>query len=311
MAADVPIHTLRYFCVLAEELHFGTAAARLNISSPSLSQQIARLESAVGARLFDRSSRAVALTEVGAELLPQARQAVEAHDQLVEWIGNRVAVPDRVLRIGVVAAGAGPLTTAAIREAAQQIPDLRIEMRKVGFFDAEAELVARRVDAVFVPAPITADEDLISSIVLWTEPRVLVTSANHRLAGRDSISIAETADETFIAVSDADPAALAWWLVDPRPDGSHPRIGPVAQDIDGILELCAAGTGVNIAAASAASHYQRPELAFIPIDDIEPATILLCTRRRQGAVVSAFAAIVEAEARAAHAPEETRATTSR
>ena len=293
---DVPIHTLRYFCVLADELHFAAAAARLNISSPSLSQQIARLEATVGARLFERTSRSVSLTEVGAELLPHARAAVEAHDDVVHWIATRWRAPDRVLRIGLVAAGAGPLTTAAISSAVEQIPDLRLEMRRVGFFDAEAELMAGRVDAVFAPAPLAVDPARVTAAPLWTEPRVLVTSSSHRLAGRTSVSIDETRDETFIVVSGGDPEILAWWLVDPRPDGSHPRRGPAAEDIDGILELCAAGVGVNIAAASAATHYRRPELAFIPIDDIEPATVLLCTRRRSDAVVSAFGAIVAAEA---------------
>ncbi|MEN2739971.1 LysR family transcriptional regulator [Microbacterium sp. X-17] len=298
---DVAIHTLRYFCVLAEELHFAAAAARLNIAPPSLSQQIARLETAVGEALFERTSRAVELTEAGEQLLPHARRAVEAHQDVVDWITerNRAAAP--VLRIGIVAAGAGPLTSRAIASAVQRIPGLRLEMRKVGFFDPQAELSAGRVDAVFAPAPLHVDEKVVTAAPLWTEQRVLVTPADHRLARRESIGIDETRDEIFVAVSGGDPRAVAWWLVDPRPDGSHPRVGPVAQDIDGILALVGAGMGVNIAAASAATHYRRSELAFVPIADIEPATILLCTRRRREPVVAAFVEVVQAEARAARA----------
>ena len=298
---DVPIHTLRYFCVLAEELHFAAAAARLSIAPPSLSQQIARLETTVGEPLFERTSRAVSLTAAGEELLPHARRALEAHQDVVDWIAARHSAPSPVLRIGVVAAGAGPLTTRVIMSAVQQIPGLRLEMRKVGFFDPQVELVAGRADAVFAPAPLAVDESAVTATPLWTEPRVLITRSDHPLAGRESITIDETRDETFIAVSGGDPAAVAWWLVDPRPDGSHPKVGPVAEDIDGILALCAAGMGVNIAAASAATHYRRPELAFIPITDIEPATILLCTRRRREPVVAAFVTVVEAEARKAAA----------
>ncbi|GAA4157060.1 LysR family transcriptional regulator [Leifsonia shinshuensis] len=298
---DVPIHTLRYFCVLAEELHFAAAAARLNISPPSLSQQISRLESVVGEPLFERTSRAVALTTAGEELLPHARRAVDAHQDVIDWITARHNAPAPVLRIGVVAAGAGPLTSRAIASAVQRIPGLRLEMRKVGFFDPQVELAAGRVDAVFAPAPLAVDEDVVTATPMWTEPRVLVVPAGHHLAERASITIDETRDETFVAVSGGDPRAIAWWLVDPRPDGSHPRVGPVAQDIDGILALVGAGMGVNIAAASAATHYRRSELAFVPIEDIEPATILLCTRRRRDPVVAAFVAVVEAEARAARA----------
>jgi DNA-binding transcriptional LysR family regulator len=274
---DVPVHALRSFCVLAEELHFASAAKRLNISSPSLSQQITRLEQNVGVRLFDRSSRTVALTAAGTELLPLARRARDAHQDVIDWAVALREKPDGVLRIGVVAAGAGQLTTAIIMSAVQRMPELRLEMRRLGFFDAPDELLAGRVDAVFAPGPLIVDPTRIRSTTLWTEPRVLVVSSRHPFASRRSLSILETSDETFVAASGGDAATIDWWLVDPRPDGSRPRRGPVADDIDGLLELCAAGVGVNIAAASAASHYRRDDLAFVPIDDIEPATIMLLT----------------------------------
>lgn len=276
---DVPIHSLRSFCVLAEELHFGAAAARLRIASPSLSQQLSRLEANLGARLFERHSRLVVLTDAGRDLLPLAQNARDSHQAVLDWAATRNDNGERMLRIGVVAAGAGQLTTAIITSAVQQLPNLRLEMRRLGFFDAAAELLAGRVDAAFTPGPISTDPSVIRSEPLWSEPRVLVVAAGHPLAGRESISIAETAGETFVAASGGEPSVVDWWLVDPRPDGTHPIRGPVADDIDGLLELCAAGAGVNIAAASAASHYRRDALAFVPIVDIEPATIILCTLR--------------------------------
>ncbi|MHC5794791.1 LysR family transcriptional regulator [Lacisediminihabitans sp. FW035] len=297
---DVPVHALRSFCVLADELHFGAAARRLNISSPSLSQQLSRLEENVGARLFDRNSRRVTLTAAGLELLPLARRVRDTHDDVLDWARARAIGQDGVLRVGVVAAGAGALTTAVIMSAVQQMPTLRLEMRRLGFFDAPTELLAGRVDAVFVPGPLAADPARIRSTTLWTEPRVLVVSSRHRLAGRESIGIAETSEETFVAASGGDAVAVDWWLVDPRPDGSRPRRGPVADDIDGLLELCAAGVGVNIAAASAATHYRRDDLAFVPIVDIEPATIILCTLVRPlTPAAQQFEAIALEEARRA------------
>ncbi|WP_019181966.1 LysR family transcriptional regulator [Microbacterium yannicii] len=274
---DVPIHVIRYFCVLAEELHFGRAAERLSITPPSLSQQISRLEQQLDVKLFDRSPRKVELTAYGRELLPLARRVQEDHDQLLSW--GRSVQRDRkapVLRVGVVAAGAGTLTTAAIAATMQAIPQARIEMRRLGFFDAAGDLESGHVDVVFAPWPMRLPPR-VRSEPLWREARVLVVRADHEFAGRESISILETADLQFVSVANGPPDVVSWWLVDPRPDGSRPKRGPTADSVEGLLELVAAGAGVNIAGQSASQHYRRDELSFIPITDIEPATIVLCS----------------------------------
>lgn len=277
---DVPLHVLRYFCVLADELHFGNAAKALNISAPSLSQQISRLERTLDVQLFERNPRQVLLTPAAIELLPLARRVRDDHDDLLNWARARqLRGQTKVLRIGMVAAGAGALTTAILTSAVQRMPTVRFEMRRLGFFDTNAELLAGRVDVVFAPSPIDSDER-VRVEPLWSDPRVLVVQSGHRLAGRSSVSILETSDDVFLGASGGNAAILDWWLVDPRPDGSHPKRGPVADDIEGLIELCAAGVGVNIAAASAATHYARAGLEFIPINDIEPATILICSLAR-------------------------------
>ncbi|KJL47287.1 HTH-type transcriptional regulator BenM [Microbacterium hydrocarbonoxydans] len=274
---EIPIHVIRYFCALAEELHFSRAAERLNITPPSLSQQISRMEQQLGVKLFERSPRKVELTAYGRDLLPLARRVMDDHDQLLDW--GRSVARDRdapLLRVGVVAAGAGTLTTAAISATMQAMPTARIEMRRLGFFDVGEDLERGRVDVVFAPAPLPLPAR-IRVEPLWREPRVLVVPAGHRFAGRESISISETGGERFVAVAKGVPEVVNWWLVDPRPDGSRPLRGPTADSVEGLLELVAAGAGVNIAGESASHHYRREELAFIPISDIEPATIVLCS----------------------------------
>lgn len=274
---DVPLHVLRYFCVLAEELHFGNAAKELNISAPSLSQQISRLERTMDVQLFERNPRQVTLTAAGSELLPLARRVRDDHEDILRWArGRQHGRGDTILRVGIVAAGAGTLTTSILTNAVQRMPAVRFEMRRLGFFDINSELIAGRVDVVFCPSPVDSDAR-VRTQPLWNDPRVLVVPPNHRLAGRTSIGILETSDEVFVSASGGNPAIVDWWLVDPRPDGSHAKRGPVADDAEGLLELVAVGTGVSIAVVSAATHFGRLGLEFIPIHDIEPATVLLCS----------------------------------
>lgn len=291
---DIPLHVLRYFCVLADELHFGKAAAALSISAPSLSQQISRLERTIGTPLFERTPRKVLLTAAGAELLPLARRVRDDHDDILRWALALGGDGSELLRIGIVAAGAGSLTTAILTSAVQRMPTARVEMRRLGFFDTPDELLAGRVDVAFAPSPIVDLDDRISAHPLWSEPRVLVVPTSHPLAQRDSVSISEVADEVFVSAGGGSPEIVNWWLVDPRPDGSHPRRGPVADDFEGLLELVAAGAGINIASSSAAMHYRRDGVAFVRILDIEPTTILLCSLKRPGnPAVAAFVEIAK------------------
>jgi DNA-binding transcriptional LysR family regulator len=156
------------------------------------------------------------------------------------------------------------------------MPELRLEMRRLGFFEAVPALRAGLIDVAFTPGPLLETKGLRVTTVA-VEERVLVVAADHPLARRSSVSIRETAGELFITASGGDPEVKNWWVVDPRPDGSRPRRGPTADDIDGILELCATGVGVNIAAASAATHYRRDGVAFVPISDVESCSIVLCS----------------------------------
>lgn len=289
---NLPIHAIRYFCAVAEELHFRRAAERMRISSPSLSQQITRLEQQLGVKLFERTPRKVELTSHGRDLLPLARRMQDDHDQLVNWARSlRVADESPSLRVGVVAAGAGELTASAIAGTMEKVPTARIEMRRVGFAEVGADLQSGRVDVVFAPWPMRLPAHVRVEPV-WREPRVLVARTDHPLAARSSISIAEAQADTFVAIAQDDPEIQDWWLADPRPDGSRCRRGPMADSVEGLFELVLAGAGVNIAGQAALRHYRRDDLAFIPIDDIEPATIVLCAvAENRNPLVSTFVEI--------------------
>lgn len=274
---DVSLHAIRYFCVVAEELHFGRSAERLSITPPSLSQQIRRLESQLGGALFERTSQHVALTDLGREFLPLAERMRDDHRQIIAWAASKDEERRTpALRVGVIAAGAGSSTAEIIARVLERHPTARIEMRRLGFFDARDELESGGVDVAIAPSPLRSAAG-VRAEALMREPRVLVVPAGHRLAGRESVSIGETAGEVFVIASNAPSDVIDWWVVDPRPDGSRPRLGTTADSLDGLLDLVAAGAGVNIAGASVAHHHRRDDLVYVPIRDIEPVTISVCT----------------------------------
>ncbi|WP_432512176.1 LysR family transcriptional regulator [Kineococcus sp. SYSU DK001] len=270
---QVTVQQLRCFLAVAEELHFTRAAARLHVAPPSLSQQVAVLERQLRTQLFRRTSRRVELTEAGVRLLPPARRAVEAVDEVEAWAGHRTA--GERLVVGVVAGG--PLPSAVLSAAAGELPDVRWEVRSLGFAEGPDALRAGRVDVVLAPltsAPRAVD---LRAVPLWCEGRVLVVPAAHRLAGRADVGIDETTDERFVGVA-ADEATLDAWFVSPRPDGRRPRVDAVVQTLEEVLELCAAGMAVNLAGATVARGHARPDLRFVPVRDVPPVTVCLLRR---------------------------------
>ncbi|AXB42435.1 LysR family transcriptional regulator [Amycolatopsis albispora] len=287
---DLTIQHLRCFLAVAEERHFGHAAARLQVSSSALSEQISSLERRLHRPLFRRSSRSVELTEHGHDLVPLARQALEAMDEVVTWAKGEVAEPR--LRVGLMVSS--PRFRAIMATAARRLPHVRWQIRQLGFLRCSDALAGGEVDCAFVaeigrnPAP------AFEAVPLWEEGCVLVTPSGHPLAGRSSVRLADLAGETFISVEDNEVSER--WYSALSAEGSGPRLLPVARNFEEVLELCGAGQGVNIAGESAPETYARPGVSFVPIADSPPATTYLYLRReRRSAALDEFARIATGE----------------
>ncbi|WP_019927757.1 LysR family transcriptional regulator [Nocardia sp. BMG111209] len=296
---DLSLHALRYFVAVAEELHFGRAAQRLRLTAPTVSEQITKLEAKLGVALLRRTSRRVELTPDGLELLELARATLADHDRIVAWAERKHRQREPVLRVGFV--GANSVITEILSSAARELPGIRLETRQLSFTGGVEALVDGEVDAAFLPGPVPRRPGRLRSLVVDRDRRVLVVPAGHPLAQRDSVGIAELGDETFIAA--AGPAEVVnWWVVDPRPDGTSPRRGPRARSLEEMLELCAAGLGVNLAPESVAVYHSRPDLRFVLVPDIPPAEVLLCTPAEPGhPLTTAFVRIARRHARTATA----------
>lgn len=267
---------LRAFVTLARELHFGRAAAALNVTQPALSQQVKRLEDQLGVRLFARTRSSVELTEAGRAALPAAARAVDAADA-IEAIAAEFAAGERgELRLGL-SPGAHYVSQAALAAFQRARPNVRID----AVHDSSGAL-ARRVAAGELDVGIgfcTGSVHGVACERLRDEPAVLAVPAGHRLAGATSVSLGELARERFALVDAADGPGYNDAVVRRcRDAGFEPRLraeprGPMAWEVALRAEGC-----IGLTARSAAPSTARgvrlvrlePRLTF-PLELIRPA----------------------------------------
>jgi DNA-binding transcriptional LysR family regulator len=194
----VEFRHLRAFVTVAEELHFGRAAARLFISQPALSQTVARLEQALGVRLLSRSRHGVQLTDAGSALLVRARRLLADKDAAIERVRSVARGDAGVLQVGVAllaGAEAGPVLGALRAEH----PDLVVE-RSAALSERLIEhLQDGRLDTVFVhQVPALATLESIDWEVVRRGRLAVVVDRANPLARRASVALAELREETFL-----------------------------------------------------------------------------------------------------------------
>jgi DNA-binding transcriptional LysR family regulator len=215
--ADLDLRLVRYFTVVAAHRHFGRAAAELLIAQPSLSRQIRRLEQQLGARLLDRTPSGTRLTEAGEVFLPQAKALLRSAGQAAA-AAKAAAQPTRIT-IGYTP---GIIVTPAVRQLRHAHPEAGIQSLHLEWNEPRAALLEHRVDAAVTRLPLTTDG--LHVTILYDEPRLLLVPLDHRLAGKESVTLDDIADEPIPRM--ADPAWNAYWRIDPRPDGSPAPDGP-------------------------------------------------------------------------------------
>lgn len=268
-AADLDLRLVRYFTVVAEQRHFGRAAAGLMIAQPSLSRQIRHLEQQLGARLFDRNPQGTALTAAGEVFLPRARALLKAAAQAAAAT-KAAAQPSRVT-IGYTP---GLIITPAVRQLRRQHPDADVQTLHLEWNEPRSALLGHRVDAVVTRLPLATDG--LHVTILYDEPRLLMVSADHRLAGKESVTLDDIAGEPIPKMPD--PAWNAYWRIDPRPDGTPAPDGPVVGAIEDKNELVAAGQAVAIIPGALPGISLRPDLTTIPLEGVAPSHVVLATR---------------------------------
>jgi DNA-binding transcriptional LysR family regulator len=270
------LRSLRYFVAVAEELHFGRAATRLHISQPSLSVQIRKLEHSLGARLFERTSRHVELTAVGAVLLDEAHRLLVGADRLVEVTREASRGVRGTLVVGFQGNAAAELTPKILTAFQTRHPRVQVEMRSHDFADPYVGLANGSVDVAFVRPPVLV-QDWLSIETLFVEPRLLVTSSESPLAARRQVTLEEVINEAFVGRRAPEYWRDFWLAVDSR--GSHPvKLGADVGSVDECFEAILSGRGVAFTQASTQRFYDRPGLTFIPVEGLPPSPLAIAWR---------------------------------
>ena len=283
---DVDLRKLRYFVAVAEELHFGRAADRLHIAQPVLSRQIRALEDELKVQLFERDRRRTELTAAGEQLLADARPLLAGANALRLRVG-RAARGQNSFTVGFMP---GLIVTAAVRALDELHPELAVNVVRTNW-DNQVEVVHDgRVDVSYIRLP--ADQSGLTVRPLLTEPRVAVLPAEHRLAGKESIAIADLADEHLLQ----DPDAVPEWrdIATELRDGTRPAVGHF-HAVEEKLEHVATGRGVTVLPLSTATFYTRPDIVHVTVRDIPSNQVCLAWEAgRRSRLIQEFAAIAGA-----------------
>ncbi len=181
------IRHLCYFVVVAEELHFGRAAQRLNMSQPPLSKRISDLERELGVRLFDRTNRRVSLTPDGRTLLPKARAAIAAFARVSASLRGSVRSRSGQVQIGFVPETSRSVVVAAVKQMATL--GIRAEVMEATTAEQHERLLAGELDIGVMLRPYAGRG--LSSTAPLRRPLGALLAADDPLSSRTEIELAE------------------------------------------------------------------------------------------------------------------------
>ncbi|HEX6247631.1 MAG TPA: LysR substrate-binding domain-containing protein [Nocardioidaceae bacterium] len=288
------LRQLRYFVAVAEELHFARAASRLLITSPTLSQQVKSLERDLGVRLFDRSSAGVRLTAAGQELVRLARGTLSAAEDLEETARRLAQGRASTLRLGFVSFSLTAPARRLLSEFARAEPTVDLQLRQFEWDDPSAGLVDGSTDAALVRRPFSGMERL-RWVEVGRDELVVVMAEDHPLASRPVLSARRLAGVPFLETRIVqDPAFAAYWYLRRLKGSRAPAVSSRAVTVEEWLGEIALGRGVNLVPAGMVEEYRKPGLAFVPVADLEPSSVVLAWHpARESDAVRRFVALAE------------------
>ncbi len=256
MAQAPSLQQLRYAVAVADEGHFGRAAAACHVSQPSLSAQVRELERRLGVDVFERGSRGVLLTPAGAELVARARVVLTGVDDLLaaaDQVAEPLAGP---LQLGVIPTVAPYLVPGFVTRLRAELPEVSLHLHELQTERLLEALGAGRVDAGVLALPV--DRPGVAERELYREPFLLAAPEGHRLAQRGSCGPEDLATEPLVLLEEGH------CLRDQALDVCGLTGGVGGAEIQGtslgtVVQMVAAGLGVTLLPATAVPVEVRPD----------------------------------------------------
>lgn len=288
-AFDMEIRHLRYFVVVAEELHFGRAANRLHMDSSPLSRAIKELEDELGVRLFERDTRRTHITGAGTYFLGETRRLFALLEQARTQVRAVAQGMCGSLRIGFSDGLAQAWLAEAISGFRSDEPGIDVRVVEMSFVDQVKNLRAGLLDVGLARANVFGDE--IAAEPVWQEAVVAVLPATHSFASRRSIALPDIADQPLV-LCHPECGSGCYGQIDNllRTAIHEPRVAEFAATAATGVTLVASGYGIGFMGAGEVASLQRSDIAIRPLigRGLTLTTYLLRSRAEPTAAVKRF-----------------------
>ncbi|WP_235401650.1 LysR family transcriptional regulator [Rubrobacter aplysinae] len=280
---------MRYFVAVAEEQSFSRAAQRLHIAQPPLSSQIKQLETELGVRVFDRTSRGVQLTDAGRLLLEESRRILSQVEQTARAVRRAGNGEVGRIALGFVPSASNEVLPELLKVFRSGYPGVELFLREMRPDQIVSSLHAGQTDIGFLYLPL--EDAALNIACVSREPLVLALPASHALAPRESVDLREVADEPFIMPARHQmPGLYAQVTQACQAAGFTPDA--VQKDVwlmQTIVGLVAGNLGVSLVPASL-RNFRRTGVVYRSVAGLSPTVELGMVWRRgnQGPVVESF-----------------------
>ena len=256
----------RAFLYVADELHFGRAAARLFMTQPALSRTIRTLEEAVGVPLFERSTRRVRLTSAGEAFAAECRLALGHFELAAAAARNAAEGREGRLRVGYMDFAINGRLPQLLKTFRAKYPQVSIDLEYIPTALQYAAILEGRIDIGFMIGRFEAQK--IENRLVEQDDFVVLLPEGHRLASAASVRLGDLADEPFVLGSEETFSSFRR-LVLPlcHTAGFFPRVVQQASNTSGIYGMVAAGVGVTLY-AGCARNFRRVGVVVKALADV-------------------------------------------